>query len=135
MPKSFVEIHARVRPLPTGEPCGLTQDGSALHLADGSGGRQFHFQTVLGQASTQQQCFTATTRPLVESFVNGYNGAVLAYGQTGAGKSHTMFGPEEASCYDGERGLCARAISAAFQLIAQRGLRDRATVGPREDTL
>lgn len=138
MPKSFVEVHARVRPLAPGSAsCGLAEDGATLHVpsraASGSGGdsRRYEFKSVLGQASTQQQCFAATTRPLVASLVDGYNGAVLAYGQTGAGKSHTMFGPDSAADVDGEadRGLCARAIGAAFQLISRRGLRDRATVG------
>jgi hypothetical protein len=136
MPKSFVEVHARVRPLATGSAsCGLTEDGATLHVPSRASGvvgdRHYEFKSVLSQTSTQQQCFAATTRPLVESLVDGYNGAVLAYGQTGAGKSHTMFGPDAAANVygDADRGLCARAISAAFQLISRRGLRDRATVG------
>lgn len=30
--------------------------------------------------------------PLVHGFVEGYNATVLAYGQTGTGKTHTMSG-------------------------------------------
>jgi hypothetical protein len=43
-----------------------------------------------------------------------------------------MFGPDEAATTYGtaDRGLCARAMGAVFQLISRRGLRDRATVAP-----
>jgi chromosomal replication initiation ATPase DnaA len=30
---------------------------------------------------------------LVESVLEGYNGTMFAYGQTGCGKTHTMMGP------------------------------------------
>ena len=137
MPKSFVEVHARVRPLGHDTTSyGLEEHGTTLQVpsrvANGGGNVNFEFKNVLGRAATQQQCFTATTLPLVEFLLDGFNGTVLAYGQTGAGKSHTMFGPDEAATTYGaaDRGFCARAIGAVFQLISRRGLRDRATVAP-----
>ena len=33
-----------------------------------------------------------TGRPIVESCLAGYNASIFAYGQTGAGKTHTMVG-------------------------------------------
>ena len=38
----------------------------------------------------QDICF-----PLVEGVLNGFNGTVFAYGQTGCGKSYTMMGVDE----------------------------------------
>jgi len=35
--------------------------------------------------------------PLVESVIEGYNGTIFAYGQTGCGKTHTMLGNSGAS--------------------------------------
>ena len=35
--------------------------------------------------------------PVVESVLNGYNGTVMAYGQTGTGKTFTMSGPSRVS--------------------------------------
>ena len=58
--------------------------------------------------------------------MNGFNGTVMAYGQTGAGKSHTLFGPD--GDYE-NRGICARAITSVFRHISRQGLRDRASVG------
>lgn len=42
--------------------------------------------------STQQAIYDETIRPLVASVLEGYNGCVFAYGQTGTGKTFTMEG-------------------------------------------
>ena len=41
---------------------------------------------------SQQQVFRTTAMPLVSDFVAGRNCCVMAYGETGSGKSHTMVG-------------------------------------------
>lgn len=43
-------------------------------------------------SSTQQNVYDETVRPLVASVLEGYNGCVFAYGQTGTGKTFTMEG-------------------------------------------
>lgn len=45
---------------------------------------------------------------LVQSVLNGYNGTVMAYGQTGTGKTYTVgrLGKEDPS----ERGIMVRAV-------------------------
>ncbi|XP_023559998.1 kinesin-like protein KIF18A [Octodon degus] len=53
---------------------------------------KFVFDTVFGETSTQLEVFEHTTKPILRSFLNGYNCTVLAYGATGAGKTHTMLG-------------------------------------------
>lgn len=40
--------------------------------------------------STQEETFARCARDIVDSFLDGYNGTVMAYGQTGAGKTFTM---------------------------------------------
>lgn len=42
--------------------------------------------------STQQNLYNEIVRPLVSSVLEGYNGCVFAYGQTGTGKTYTMEG-------------------------------------------
>jgi Cdc6-like AAA superfamily ATPase len=39
-----------------------------------------------------QEAYRLCVAPLVESFFEGYNATILAYGQTGTGKTHTMSG-------------------------------------------
>ncbi|XP_069888789.1 kinesin-like protein KIF18A [Dipodomys merriami] len=53
---------------------------------------KFVFDTVFDETSTQMEVFEHTTKPILRSFLNGYNCTVLAYGATGAGKTHTMLG-------------------------------------------
>uniref|UniRef100_A0A8C2NVA3 Kinesin-like protein n=1 Tax=Capra hircus TaxID=9925 RepID=A0A8C2NVA3_CAPHI len=53
---------------------------------------KFVFDAVFDETSTQLEVFEHTTKPILHSFLNGYNCTVLAYGATGAGKTHTMLG-------------------------------------------
>ncbi|KAB0346501.1 hypothetical protein FD754_011358, partial [Muntiacus muntjak] len=53
---------------------------------------KFVFDAVFDENSTQLEVFEHTTKPILRSFLNGYNCTVLAYGATGAGKTHTMLG-------------------------------------------
>ena len=39
--------------------------------------------------------YKETAFPIIESCLEGYNGTIFAYGQTGTGKTHTMEGKEE----------------------------------------
>lgn len=43
-------------------------------------------------SSTQQNIYDEIVRPLVSSVLEGFNGCVFAYGQTGTGKTYTMEG-------------------------------------------
>lgn len=52
----------------------------------------FTFDRVFDMASRQNDVFDYSIRPTVDDILNGYNGTVFAYGQTGAGKSYTMMG-------------------------------------------
>ncbi|GMH55741.1 hypothetical protein TrRE_jg10052 [Triparma retinervis] len=47
----------------------------------------------------------------------GFNATLLTYGQTGAGKTYTTFGPPAGASAYKERGLAARAIAGAFEEI------------------
>nr|CCC95270.1 unnamed protein product [Trypanosoma congolense IL3000] len=53
--------------------------------------RQFHVDQVFHQHSSQIEVYEAC-RHVVAGAFEGVNGSILAYGSTGAGKTHTMFG-------------------------------------------
>lgn len=63
----------------------------------------------------QSDIFDYSIRPTVDDLLNGYNGTVFAYGQTGAGKSYTMMG----SSIDDEvgRGVIPRIVQQIFASI------------------
>ncbi|XP_033118562.1 kinesin-II 95 kDa subunit-like [Anneissia japonica] len=58
----------------------------------GEASRNFTFDAVYDWNSIQKQLYDETFRPLVESVLNGFNGTIFAYGQTGTGKTYTMEG-------------------------------------------
>ena len=55
-------------------------------------GRAFTYDAVYDKESNQRGVYDEGAFPLVESVMNGYNGTIFAYGQTGCGKTHTMIG-------------------------------------------
>eukprot|EP01029_Cantina_marsupialis_P004566 TRINITY_DN1463_c1_g3_i1.p1 TRINITY_DN1463_c1_g3~~TRINITY_DN1463_c1_g3_i1.p1 ORF type:complete len:1366 (+),score=478.60 TRINITY_DN1463_c1_g3_i1:113-4210(+) len=57
--------------------------------------KAFTFDAVYDIDSLQKSVYDDTGYPLVESVMNGYNGTMFAYGQTGCGKTHTMQGKDE----------------------------------------
>ena len=54
--------------------------------------RDFTFDSVFAPTCLQQSIFEDTALPIIESVLEGYNGTIFAYGQTGTGKTHTMDG-------------------------------------------
>jgi len=64
--------------------------------------------------SSQEDVFTYCAESIVKSVSLGYNGTVMCYGQTGAGKTFTMNGSTPNYKY---RGLIPRAITSIFTEI------------------
>ncbi len=76
----------------------------------------FKFDSILHNAS-QETVYEECAAPVINGLFDGYNGTVLAYGQTGAGKTFTMTGATENFRH---RGLVPRAISQVFHTISER---------------
>ncbi|KAL5981789.1 hypothetical protein ACLOJK_015853 [Asimina triloba] len=68
----------------------------------------FKFDEVLPESASQKRVYEVVAKPVVESVLNGYNGTVMAYGQTGTGKTYTLgrLGNDDPS----ERGIMVRAL-------------------------
>lgn len=54
--------------------------------------KQFSFDYVFSPESKQLDIYNLIARPIVDAVLEGYNGTVFAYGQTGTGKTFTMEG-------------------------------------------
>ncbi|KAL1596441.1 tubulin-dependent ATPase kip3 [Paraconiothyrium brasiliense] len=52
----------------------------------------FAFDRVFDENTTQGDVYESTTKPLLDSVLDGYNATVFAYGATGCGKTHTITG-------------------------------------------
>ena len=76
----------------------------------------FQFDDVLHNAS-QETVYTTCVKPIVASVMEGVNGTIMAYGQTGAGKSFTMVGDTSNFRH---RGVSPRAIADLFAAMELR---------------
>lgn len=76
----------------------------------------FTLDHILPSATTQEEVYEAAAKPTVIDLLKGYNGTIFAYGQTGAGKSFTMFGPDIES-QPKLRGIIPRSIGLIFDSI------------------
>ncbi|KIZ07666.1 Osmotic avoidance abnormal protein 3 [Monoraphidium neglectum] len=83
---------------------------------------RFTFDHVYDQDSSQEDVYNQSARQLVHSTLQGYNAAIIAYGQTGTGKTYTMEGAarvreDEGVAGDLEgplRGIIPRSIEDIF---------------------
>lgn len=57
--------------------------------------KTYNFDQVYGPLADQQLIYQKVITPLFNDFFNGFNVTVLAYGQTGTGKTYTMCGKNE----------------------------------------
>ncbi|KAL0231403.1 hypothetical protein GEMRC1_010807 [Eukaryota sp. GEM-RC1] len=55
-----------------------------------SSAKVFHFDAVFPLSSSQQDIYDTIGRPVVADILEGFNGSILAYGQTGTGKTYSM---------------------------------------------
>lgn len=55
----------------------------------------FAFDRVFDDTTSQGDVYEATTKPLLDSVLDGYNATVFAYGATGCGKTHTITGTSQ----------------------------------------
>lgn len=76
---------------------------------------QFAYDRVFGEEIAQTELYEQSCKPVVLSVLEGYNGTILAYGQTGTGKTYTMEGAVEGP----SRGIIPRAAAEVFGFIQE----------------
>ncbi|XP_048613979.1 kinesin-like protein KIN-UA [Brassica napus] len=77
----------------------------------------FEFDEVLTEYASQKRVYEVVAKPVVEGVLDGYNGTIMAYGQTGTGKTYTLgqLGEEDVA----DRGIMVRAME---DILAQVSL-------------
>ncbi|XP_031645495.1 kinesin-like protein KIF3A isoform X6 [Oncorhynchus kisutch] len=78
--------------------------------------KTFTFDTVFGPDSKQLDVYNLTARPIIDSVLEGYNGTIFAYGQTGTGKTFTM---EGVRAVPELRGIIPNSFAHVFGHIAK----------------
>jgi len=85
--------------------------------------QSFHFDRIFASHTDQKEVYDFTCADLVDDVMNGINAAVIAYGQTGAGKTYTMMGGDIGQ--GGERdflspdrkGIIPRMMEDVFETV------------------
>jgi len=99
---------------------------SNLVFVPGKSGRkpnEFSFDLVLGPSVSQEQFFIQVAEDRCRSVLEGFNVTLFCYGQSGSGKTHTMFGPDaeyldpKQTMKSMQMGLIPRAVSFIFNYV------------------
>lgn len=87
-------------------------DDTTVSVTTGSMGRKkSEFFRALGPSASQQEVFEEL-KPLIQSACDGFNICVMAYGQTGTGKTYTIHGDSESA-----KGVVPRAVEDLFATL------------------
>ncbi|KAG7382549.1 hypothetical protein PHYPSEUDO_004748 [Phytophthora pseudosyringae] len=130
-PATFITEKGRkftgsLTPSVTMQPDGRSVTFQAPTAAHGEA-RLFQFDGHLNETCDQQSVYERVAAPIVEDVMAGYNGTILAYGQTATGKTHTMVGPGD-SVHDDQRGLIPRALEDIFDRAEKTRSQAKTTV-------
>tara|TARA_B100000780_G_scaffold197062_1_gene139186 strand:+ start:51 stop:971 length:921 start_codon:yes stop_codon:yes gene_type:complete len=134
-----VKVHVRIRPSLPSDESRDTQTTSQIIQPEGGGKvnvisgtnnrtgsgdvKSFQFDAFFDGNTTQEEVYEQVARPIIDGVLDGYNGTLFAYGQTGTGKTYTMLGNENGSVSnkDGglrdERGIIPRSLDQIFSTM------------------
>ncbi|XP_006818343.1 uncharacterized protein LOC102803413 [Saccoglossus kowalevskii] len=126
MPLDRIKVCVRKRPLSkkekrnkeadiisVGHPNKVVLNGqkTAVDLTKFTQLHEFYFDDVFGENETNEQIYERTAKPLLNCVFRGGKATCFAYGQTGAGKTHTMLGNGKV------QGLYLLAAKDIFSLL------------------
>lgn len=120
---------------------GGENDGASTPLPTGAKQEKYRFHKVFDESATNETIFDDVGLRVVQDTLDGYNTCVLAYGQVGSGKSHTMNmliprivsemfsrlasgASADESAAGGASGIVTYSVRASFLEIAEERLKD-----------
>ncbi|CAI2348095.1 unnamed protein product [Caenorhabditis sp. 36 PRJEB53466] len=104
-----VACAVRLRPAEEGPNDWVVTSSSTI----ASDGREHRFDFAFSR-ETNGQVFNISCREIVERVIEGFNGTIAAYGQSGSGKTHSLLGS------NGEQGILQLAVKHLLNLITER---------------
>ena len=133
--KDFIKVFVRFRPLNElenellSDNCGWetpkyisdTQIGiySTKELKDSNAqipsNLIFKYDKIFTSESQQSQIYENVGKRIVGDVMEGYNGTIFAYGQSGSGKTYTMYGPDIFD--DIYKGIIPRIVEDIFNYV------------------
>ncbi|KAL3528211.1 hypothetical protein ACH5RR_012867 [Cinchona calisaya] len=92
-------------------------DSKSFMFKDDKEELEFSFDGVFYPGSPQSDVYEFLALPIVQGALSGINGAIIAYGQTGAGKTYSMEGPSIMDGDEKKKGLLPRVVNGLFEAI------------------
>ena len=128
LPSIKVILGQRLQPPPhntttttnSNNTAGATPNTSASSL-DTNLKRTYKFDQIYGSQADQNLIYSQIAHPLLLDFLRGINVTVLAYGQTGTGKTYTMSGMDNNNKLDENSdiaGIIPRLLGELFQNLS-----------------
>lgn len=120
---SNVRVAVRIRPQIARER--IQQSRICTFVTDGEPqitlgkDKAFTYDHVFDMTTSQTTFYSTCVHHLIQSSFSGYNATILAYGQTGAGKTYTMGTTFDNSTPE-QLGIIPRAVNHLFDEIASR---------------
>ncbi|XWS57579.1 hypothetical protein CRYUN_Cryun09bG0186000 [Craigia yunnanensis] len=122
---SNVTVCVRFRPLSSKEKrdlgdniCIQSIDSETFIIKDEKEeGFTFSFDKVFYEKSKQADVYEFLVLPIVRDAFNAINGTIIAYGQTGAGKTYSMEGPNILESDEQKKGILPRVVDGLFACI------------------
>ncbi|XP_044267828.1 kinesin-like protein Klp61F [Tribolium madens] len=98
--KSSLPMKVYLRPRPSGSTENKTSiirhiTPREIVIKNGPTDKKYIFDHVFNENASQLEVYETAVAPYVSSIPEGYTCTVFAYGQTGTGKTHTMFGEHD----------------------------------------
>ena len=75
----------------------------------------FKFDKVFKSETPQNDIYEIVGKEIVKDVMDGYNGTIFAYGQSGSGKTYTMYGKDIDD--DEHKGLIPRIVEEIFNYV------------------
>ena len=79
--------------------------------------KKYIFNKIFTQKEKNKDVFDIAIKPTINNVINGYNSTTLAYGVTGTGKTHTIFG--DLALDNGEDGIAIKACEYLFEKLTK----------------
>ena len=84
--------------------------------------KKYIFDNIFTEKNNNKDVFDIAIKPIINNVINGYNSTALAYGVTGTGKTHTIFG--NLSLQKGEEGIAIKACDYLFKRLSSKYFED-----------
>ena len=135
VPRSVVKVAVRTRPTASfaADCIKVNESNIAVKLPAATGAHatnnakdswSWKYDSVLHNSS-QETVYNEVAKPVIDAVLQGFNGTIMCYGQTGAGKTYTQLGGTSSYEY---RGVSPRAIADIFNFVHDSPQYD-ATIG------